>query len=117
MMGPRNVRRLLLLSLLAGVAVPVHSYDRTAAYKYAKDWYNTDLSDDNLVDHINTPSYTWYYKPKIRLFGVDIFIGTASNDGDNTIPRGQGMDCANFVSQVIKAGGISVPGDGGKGGT
>ncbi|MEW6557840.1 MAG: amidase domain-containing protein [Elusimicrobiota bacterium] len=98
-------------------------YNRSSAVSYANSWWQTDThkfdengnlveGQDEYCDKVNTPTYTWYY----WIEGKEE-LGTASNDGDNTILSEWGADCANFVSQCLKAGGIGMQGDGGKGGT
>ncbi|MBN1824340.1 MAG: amidase domain-containing protein [Endomicrobiales bacterium] len=96
--------------LIAGLFLPISfafAYDRQAAVNYAGLWWNTDIDSNTKVDHINsslaTPTagpYTFYYK-----MGTDIF----HDDGYNTVSTTSGVDCANFVSQCLIAGGLKTP--------
>jgi HEAT repeat protein len=119
--GP--IAALLLIFACAGV----QAYDRDAALAYSEQWWDTNLVHDpeGLVDHVNsrlqcsTCPYTWYYLGPRTFAGISIPILSVarSNGGDSTVPKSQGADCSNFVSQVLKAGGIRMPGDGGRGDT
>ncbi len=120
----KNLRRVTVALLLSFIAADARAYDRSAALAYSAEWWNTDFSGDNLVDHVNSPRhcstcpYTWNWLRAQTIFGIEIPLYERSeNDGDNSVSRENGADCSNFVSQVLKAGGIQMSGDGGRGGT
>ena len=92
------------------------AYVRDNAVRYAEKWWNTDIRGkekndppDQLVDHINNPNKTggqdladknYLYYNRSAAGGKDW--------GSNTVHHKNGaVDCSNFVSQCLIAGGIN----------
>ena len=109
------MKALLLALLLPGSAHA--AYNVAVSTNYAKSWFSTTGtgSPAGQVRHVNsslaTPPgpYTFYWKIP--------FVGTFSDNGTGLVSTGLGRDCANFVSQCLQAGGITMPGDGGQNNT
>ena len=70
---------IILVCLFTIFSSKLYAYNRNRALEYIDIWWDSDLDDDGIHEHIN-PLYTEYY---------DV-----------------GGDCANFASQVLINGGI-----------
>ena len=99
-------KKLIFLSLflIFGLVNVCIAYNGSNAVSYANTWWDTDTENngvgDGFVDRVNVnDGYTWYYNG-------------GTNDGDNTVSVDLGVDCANFVSQRLIAGGLTLNGNG-----
>jgi hypothetical protein len=101
-------------------------YNRQAALVYMSSWaYTSSQEPDStagVADQVNTPRFTWhYYTPQVistgRLARIQNVIQKKilspplrTSDGGQGIPIIWGFDCANFISQVLLAGGVDLAG-------
>ena len=109
-------------ALIVQGASIVMAYNRTAATTYARGWYDTDVLNDHKANHINnsneaaktyspqvTRNYLWYYNDGSD-YGSDSISEQVLDAKKNLVPNGK--DCANFVSQCLIAGQITMYGPG-----
>ncbi|GHT33703.1 hypothetical protein FACS189434_08500 [Bacteroidia bacterium] len=85
---------LLLIVLLNSTFAAAQSYNATAAANYADTWATNGTSQGSSYDG----SDPYYHNPAYPRY---------------TTPSGGGVDCANFVSQCLRAGGLDLRAGGG----